>query len=82
MQQSGTVSWVHQDPITKSQRMTDVNGAVTPTKIDLDPWGAETQASANASTQPQRFTTYTRDANGGDDAQMRRYRGAQQRFSQ
>jgi RHS repeat-associated protein len=81
-QQSGTVSWVHQDPVTKSQRVTDVNGTVTATKIDLDPWGGETRASAHTSTQPQRYTTYTRDQNGGDDAQMRRYSGAQQRFSQ
>ena len=73
---------MHQDPVTKSQRVTDVNGAVTATKIDLDPWGAETTGSAHTSTQPQRYATYTRDANGGDDAQMRRYSGAQQRFSQ
>jgi RHS repeat-associated protein len=76
------MSWMHQDPVTKSQRVTDVNGAVTATKIDLDPWGGETRASAHTSTQPQRYTTYTRDQNGGDDAQMRRYSGAQQRFSQ
>jgi YD repeat-containing protein len=33
---SNTVSWVHQDPITKSQRVTASNGSVTAT-IDLDP---------------------------------------------
>ncbi|HZG51354.1 MAG TPA: hypothetical protein VEZ40_04385, partial [Pyrinomonadaceae bacterium] len=80
--QSGGVRWVHQDPVTKSQRVTDASGAVTPTQVDLDPWGGETTRSTNTSAQPQRYTTYTRDENGGDEAMMRRYSGTQQRFSQ
>lgn len=37
----GGVSWVHQDPVTKSQRITNSTGSVVST-IDLDPWGGET----------------------------------------
>jgi YD repeat-containing protein len=46
IQQSNAVSWVHQDPVTKSQRVTNSAGAVTST-IDLDPWGGETARSSN-----------------------------------
>ena len=35
----GAVSTVHQDPVTKSQRITDSSGALTSTVVDLDPWG-------------------------------------------
>jgi YD repeat-containing protein len=38
--QAGGVSWVHQDPVTKSQRITDNLGNVIST-VDLDPWGGE-----------------------------------------
>ncbi len=78
--QSAGVSWVHQDPVTKSQRITDSSGAVTST-IDLDPWGGET-ASSNPVFQPHRFTTYERDGNDGDEAMMRRYSGKWHRFHQ
>src|SRR5215213_8832696 len=46
IQQSNQVSWVHQDPVTKSQRVTNSGGTVTST-IDLDPWGGETSRSSN-----------------------------------
>ena len=71
IQQSNQVSWVHQDPVTKSQRITNSSGTVTST-IDLDPWGGETSRSTNQAFQPHRYTTYERDANGGDEAMMRR----------
>src|SRR5205085_2836652 len=69
---NNTVSWVHQDPVTKSQRTTASNGTVTST-IDLDPWGGETSVSANQSFQPHCFTSYERDVNNHDQAQARSY---------
>jgi RHS repeat-associated protein len=81
IQQSNQVSWVHQDPVTKSQRITNSSGTITST-IDLDPWGGETSRSSNQAFQPHRYTTYERDANGGDDAMMRRYAGKWHRFVQ
>jgi RHS repeat-associated protein len=81
IQQNNLVSWVHQDPVTKSQRITNSSGTVTST-IDLDPWGGETSRSSNQAFQPHRFTTYERDGNGSDEAMMRRYTGKWHRFSQ
>ena len=43
----GAVSWVHQDPVTKSQRITNSSGTIIST-IDLDPWGGETSRSSSA----------------------------------
>jgi hypothetical protein len=80
VQQSGHLYWVHEDPFTKSKRTTDVNGAVQST-VELDPWGANTDRSYDAAFQPQTFTTYTIDANGGFDAKNRRY-SASGRFAQ
>jgi hypothetical protein len=51
LQQNSSVQWVHQDPVTKSQRLTDVNGTVT-SWVDLDPWGAETGRSYSSGAQP------------------------------
>ncbi len=79
--QYGGVSWVHQDPVTKSQRVTNASGTVIST-IDLDPWGGETASSSNQAFQPQRYTSYTRDSDGGDDAMHRRYGAYWSRFSQ
>lgn len=81
IQQNNQVSWVHQDPVTKSQRMTNSSGTITST-IDLDPWGGETSRSSNQAFQPHRFTTYERDGNGSDEAMMRRYAGRWHRFVQ
>jgi RHS repeat-associated protein len=81
IQNNNSVSWVHQDPVTKSQRITNSSGTVTST-VDLDPWGGDTSRSSNAAFQPHRYTTYTRDADGGDDAMMRRYGNYWARFSQ
>lgn len=81
MQQSGQIRFVHQDPITKSQRVTDYNGNVIST-VDMDPWGGETSRSNNQSLMSRRYTSYERDVNGGDDAQMRRYQSRWTRFSQ
>jgi RHS repeat-associated protein len=81
--QENGVEWVHQDPVTKSQRLTDINGNVT-ARVDVDPWGGETPwcCNFNQSMQPHRYTSYERDANSGDDAMMRRYAGKWQLFSQ
>jgi RHS repeat-associated protein len=81
IQANNQVSWVHQDPVTKSQRITNSSGTVTST-IDLDPWGGETAVSSNQAFQPHRFTSYERDANSGDEAMMRRYTGKWHRFYQ
>lgn len=72
---------MHQDPVTKSQRVTDTLGNVIST-VDLDPWGGETSRSSNQAFQPHRYTTYERDSNGGDEAMMRRYHSYWNRFSQ
>lgn len=77
----GAVSWVHQDPVTKSQRITDSSGNVI-SKVDLDPFGGDTLASSSAAFQPHRFTSYERDALGADDAMNRRYNRYWGRFDQ
>ncbi len=79
--QNAGVSWVHQDPVTKSQRVTNSSGTGTST-IDVDPWGGETASSSNQAFQPHRFTTYERDSNTDDEAMMRRYSGKWHRFHQ
>jgi RHS repeat-associated protein len=77
------VYWIHQDPVTKSQRMTANTGAlVTDVAIELDPWGGDTGWNQNPQTQPHRYTTYERDANGSDEAMMRRYEGKWGVFAQ
>jgi RHS repeat-associated protein len=79
--QAGGVNWVHQDPVTKSQRITDNLGSVVST-VELDPWGGDTNRSSNAAFQPKKFTSYERDANGSDEAMFRRYNRWQSRFDQ
>ena len=79
--QAGGVNWVHQDPMTKSQRVTDNLGNVIST-VDLDPWGGETSRSSNQAFQPHRYTTYERDSNGSDEAMFRRYNRWHSRFDQ
>ena len=44
--------------------------------------GADTSRSSAAAFQPHRYTSYERDANGGDDAMMRRYHSYWNRFDQ
>jgi RHS repeat-associated protein len=80
VQSGGQVSWVHADPFTKSQRVTDISGSVINT-VELDPWGANTNRSSASPFQPQNFTTYIRDGNGQQDAMARRY-SVNGRFSQ
>jgi RHS repeat-associated protein len=79
--QQGGVNWIHEDPVTKSKRVTNSSGAVVST-IELDPWGASTNRNVNSAFQPRKFTSYTADADGGDDAMMRRYGTYWSRFSQ
>jgi RHS repeat-associated protein len=81
VKQNTVVSWVHQDPIAKSKRVTNSSGAVVST-IEMDPWGGETSRSSNAAFQPRQFTSYTRDANASDDAMHRRYNRWHARFDQ
>jgi RHS repeat-associated protein len=79
IQYAGSVSWVHADPVTKSQRLKTSLGGTS--AIDLDPWGGETVRSGAASP-PRKYTAYERDADGGDEAMFRRYEGRWQRFAQ
>jgi len=81
VQQSNAVSWVHQDPIVKSKRVTNGSGTVVST-IELDPWGGNTNRNSNEAFQPQAFTTYTRDSIAADDAMFRRYNRWWSRFDQ
>ena len=71
VQQNNQVSWVHQDPVTKSKRVTDGSGNVVST-IELDPWGGDTARNNNEAFQPRRFNTYDRDGNASDEAMHRR----------
>jgi RHS repeat-associated protein len=79
--QAGGVNWVHEDPITKSKRVTDSLGIVVST-VELDPWGGDTNRSSNAAFQPKKFTSYERDNNGSDEAMFRRYSRWHARFDQ
>jgi RHS repeat-associated protein len=81
IQSGNAVSWVHQEPFSKGQRITNASGTVTST-LELDPWGGDTSRSVNQAFQPHKFTTYERDANGGNEAMMRRCQGIQRRFAQ
>jgi RHS repeat-associated protein len=80
VQQSG-VFWMHEDPITKSKRVTNSAGTVV-SSVETDPWGANTNRNVNSAFQPNSFTSYLRDADGGDEAMMRRYGSYWSRFSQ
>jgi RHS repeat-associated protein len=73
--------WIHEDPITKSKRVTNSLGTVVST-VELDPWGADTPRSNNAAFQPKKFTTYERDGNKSDEAMFRRYNRYHSRFDQ
>ena len=79
--QQGGVNWVHQDPLVKSKRITNVSGNVVST-VELDPWGGETSSSNTDAFQPKKFTSYIRDAIGSDDAMHRRYNRWSTRFQQ
>jgi RHS repeat-associated protein len=73
--------WVHEDPVTKSKRVTNNLGSVVST-IEMDPWGADTTRSNNAAFQPKKFTSYERDGNGSDEAMFRRSNRWHSRFDQ
>ena len=81
VQQNGAVSWMHEDPVAKSKRVTDSAGNVVST-VELDPWGGETNRSSNEAFQPKKFTSYERDENGSDEAMHRRYNRWWGRFEQ
>jgi RHS repeat-associated protein len=72
---------MHEDPVTKSKRVTNSAGAVI-SMIETDPWGADTNRSSNSAFQPKKFTSYARDGNGTDEAMFRRYNRWQSRFDQ
>jgi RHS repeat-associated protein len=81
IQQQGGNRWMHQDPVTKSKRMTDTVGGVAAI-IDLDPWGGETNRTVNGSLLSRKYTTYDRNSNGRDEAMFRSYHAWFSRFDQ
>jgi RHS repeat-associated protein len=81
VQQNSQVSWVHQDPVAKSKRVTDGSGNVV-SVVELDPWGGDTSRGSNEAFQPRRFNTYDRDGNASDEAMHRRYNRWHMRFDQ
>lgn len=81
IQESNAVTFVHQDPVAKSQRLTDSAGTVV-SIVELDPYGAHTNRSWQELKQPHRFTTYERDGDGQDDAMARTYNRWWARFNQ
>ena len=81
VQQNNAVSWVHEDPVAKSKRVTNSSGNVVST-IELDPRGGDTSRSSNEAFQPRRFTSYDRDGNNSDEAMHRRYNRWHMRFDQ
>ena len=76
------VLWAHAEPYSKGQRLTDSTGAIT-ARLEFDPFGGAVSNAlphappngwtANEAQQRKKFTTYERDANGGDEAMMRRF---------
>jgi len=81
MQDTG-VRFVHQDPVTKTQRQTDGGGGAVASSVEVDPWGGET-SSYYPQLQPRKYTTYERtDSNLRDYAMMRQYHGWFSRFDQ
>lgn len=82
IQQAG-VFWMHEDPVTKSKRVTNSAGTIVST-VELDPWGADAGPawSNNTSFQPKKFTSYDRDGNGSDEAMFRRHNRWHSRFDQ
>jgi len=81
LQQSNGVYWMHEDPVTKSKRVTNSSGAIVST-IELDPFGADTSFSSNAAFQPHKYTSYERDGNASDEAMFRRFNRYHSRFDQ
>jgi RHS repeat-associated protein len=81
VQQGSAVYFVHEDPVTKSKRVTDMGGVVQ-SGVELDPYGADTARSMSSAFQPKKFTSYERDANGTDEAMARRYNRWHSRFDQ
>src|SRR3989442_11046763 len=72
---------MHEDPVTKSKRVTDASGYEV-SRVEQDPWGADTNRSGNQYFQPHRYTTYERDGNQSDEAMFRRYNRWHSRFDQ
>ncbi len=81
IQFNSSVTWVHQEPFSKGQRLTDAGGNIVST-VEVDPWGGETTWSSNSLLQPHKYTSYERDSDGGDYAMNRRYGSIGARFSQ
>jgi hypothetical protein len=72
IQQDNQVEWTHQDPIVKSQRLTNM-ASIETAIVEVDPWGGETSRSINSTRQPRRYTTYARDLNNFDNADFQKY---------
>ena len=81
IQSNSAVTWVHQEPFSKGQRLTDAGGNIVST-LEMDPWGGETSRSNNSLLQPHKYTSYERDSDGNDYAMNRRYGSSGSRFLQ
>jgi RHS repeat-associated protein len=79
--QQGGVYWAHEEPVAKSKRFTDSSGNVV-SRIELDPFGGNTNFNVNDAFQPRKFTTFERDGNASDEAMFRRYNRWWSRFDQ
>lgn len=85
------ILWVHQEPYTKGQRLTNAAGQMV-ARLEFDPFGGAVSNNLahtppqgwtqNESVQRKKYTSYTRDGNGGDEAHYRRYEKNWSRFSQ
>jgi RHS repeat-associated protein len=81
LQQNG-VYWMHQDPVTKGERVTNSSRGIE-SAIELDPWGGEVVSRmTNSSFQNRWYTTYEMDENGSYEAMHRRYNRWWSRFEQ
>ena len=81
VQQNNQVSWIHQEPMAKSKRVTNASGNTIST-VEPDPFGGNTNRNSNDAFQPHKFTTYERDLNASDEAMQRRYNRWWSRFDQ
>ena len=78
LQQSSSVTWVHQEPFGKGQRITDASGNII-SAVEVDPFGGEVNRGFNQGWQPKKFTSYIRD--GGDSANESMHRRYNQYIS-
>jgi YD repeat-containing protein len=80
--QQGDIRWAEQDPVVKSQRLSDAAGELAHVAGVGRVGRADAESGGYTAEQPRQFTTYERDANMEDEAMHRRYNRWWSRFSQ